>query len=254
MQIGKLEIGRHQSPVFLAELSGNHNGDLDRALAVIDAMADAGAHAIKLQTYTADTMTIDVDRPDFTVGPESDLWAGHTLHELYEIAHTPWEWHQTLFQRAAARGMECLSTPFDVTAVDFLESLHAPAYKVASFESTDHALVRRIAKTGKPMIISTGMSSLAEIAETVEVARDAGCGELMLLKCTSAYPASPTDSQSRHHSPPARCLRLRGRPVRPHSRYRRPHRRRHAGCDTDREACHDSALRRRGGQRFLPRA
>ena len=194
MHVGKLEIGRHRPPVFLAELSGNHNGDLDRALAVIDAMADAGAHAIKLQTYTADTMTIDVDRPDFMVGQESELWAGHTLHELYEIAHTPWEWHEALFERAAARGMECLSTPFDVTAVDFLESLDAPAYKVASFESTDHALVRRIAETGKPMIISTGMSSLAEIAETVEVARDAGCEELMLLKCTSAYPSSPTDS------------------------------------------------------------
>ena len=194
MHIGTLEIGRHRPPVFLAELSGNHNGDLDRALAIIDAMADAGAHAIKLQTYTADTMTIDVDRPEFTVGDESELWAGHTLHELYEIAHTPWEWHEALFERAAARGMECLSTPFDATAVDFLESLDAPAYKVASFESTDHALVRRIAQTGKPMIISTGLSSLAEIAETVDVARDAGCEELLLLKCTSAYPSSPADS------------------------------------------------------------
>lgn len=194
MKIGKLEIGQHCPPVFLAELSGNHNGDLDRALAVVDAMAEAGAHALKLQTYTADTMTIDVDRPEFVVGEDSELWTGYTLHQLYEIAHTPWEWHEPIMERARSRGMECFSTPFDSTAVDFLESLDVPAYKIASFESTDHALVRRVAETGKPVIISTGLSSLAEIAETVDVVRDAGCEELMLLKCTSAYPSSPADS------------------------------------------------------------
>lgn len=197
MLIGQRPIGRHQRPYVIAEMSGNHNQSLDRALAIVDAAAAAGADAIKLQTYTADTMTIKVDAPGFVIDDPKSLWAGRHLHDLYDEAHTPWAWHAPIFERAAALGLHAFSTPFDDSAVDFLESLGAPAYKIASFECTDLPLVRKVAATGKPMIISTGMATLAEIDETVRTARAAGCKDLVLLKCTSTYPATPENSHLR---------------------------------------------------------
>lgn len=184
-------------PYLIAEMSGNHNQSLERALQIVEAAAQAGADSIKLQTYTADTMTLDVRKPGFVIEDEGSLWAGRQLHELYREAHTPWEWHRPIMERAAALGVHCFSTPFDETAVDFLESLNVPAYKIASFENTDLPLIRRVAATGKPMIISTGMASVAEIDEAVRAARDAGCRELVLLKCTSTYPATPENSNLR---------------------------------------------------------
>ncbi len=194
MKIGQREIGPHSRPYVIAEMSGNHNQSIDRALAIIDAAADAGADAVKLQTYTADTMTIKVDAPGFVVDDPASLWAGRHLYDLYEEAHTPWAWHAALFDRARARGIACFSTPFDDTAVDFLETLGAPAYKIASFECTDLPLIRKVAATGKPMIVSTGMASAAEIDEAVRTARAAGCHDLVLLKCTSTYPATPQNT------------------------------------------------------------
>lgn len=190
-------IGPGERPYVIAEMSGNHNQSLDRALAIVDAAAAAGADAIKLQTYTAATMTLDVDAPGFVIDDPASLWAGRQLYALYDEAHTPWEWHGAIFERARQRGMACFSTPFDESAVDFLESLGAPAYKIASFECTDLPLVRKAASTGKPLIISTGMATLAEIDETVRCARDAGCRELVLLKCTSTYPSSPANTNLR---------------------------------------------------------
>lgn len=187
-------VGSHVRPYLIAEMSGNHNHSLDRAFEIVDAAAASGADAIKLQTYTPDTMTLDVTTPGFVIDDDNSLWAGRQLYDLYREAHTPWEWHRPIFERAAARGLHCFSTPFDDSAVDFLESLGAPAYKIASFESTDLPLIRRVARTGKPMIISTGMATVAEIDETVRTARDAGCTQLVLLKCTSTYPASPENS------------------------------------------------------------
>ena len=195
--IASRPIGTGLRPYLIAEMSGNHNQSLERALAIVDAAAQAGAEAIKLQTYTADTMTLDVRRPGFVIEDKGSLWAGRQLHELYREAHTPWEWHRPIMERAASHGLHCFSTPFDETAVDFLESLNVPAYKIASFENTDLPLIRRVAATGKPMIISTGMASLAEIDEAVRAARDAGCRELVLLKCTSTYPATPENSNLR---------------------------------------------------------
>lgn len=192
--IGDLRIGRQHPPVVIAELSGNHNGSLDRALEIVEAMAAAGAQALKLQTYTADTMTIDCDRPGFFISDPDSLWKGHTLHALYQKAYTPWEWHQPLFERARQLGMVAFSTPFDASAVDFLEKLDVPAYKIASFENADLPLIRRVAATGKPLIISTGMANLTILEDAVTTARDAGCKDLMLLKCTSSYPASPLNS------------------------------------------------------------
>jgi N-acetylneuraminate synthase len=183
-------IGVGQPPFIIAELSGNHNQSLDRALALIDAAADAGADAVKLQTYTADTMTLNLNQGDFSITDKNSLWFGRSLYDLYEEAHTPWEWHESLFNKAKERGLIVFSSPFDKTSVDFLEKLNVPCYKVASFESTDLPLVRYIASKGKPMIISTGMASIAEIEETVKAARESGCEELILLKCTSTYPAS----------------------------------------------------------------
>ena len=194
VSIGGIEIGCHTAPFIIAEMSGNHNQSLDRALAIVDAIADAGAHALKLQTYTADTMTIDFSEREFFIDDPKSLWKGNSLYQLYEQAYTPWEWHATIFKRAQERGMVAFSTPFDATAVDFLESLDVPAYKIASFENTDLALIRKVAATGKPMIISTGMASVAEIDEAVQAARGAGCNQLILLKCTSSYPASPSSS------------------------------------------------------------
>jgi pseudaminic acid synthase len=194
MKIGHRGIGREHRPYVIAEMSGNHNQSLDRALAIVDAAADAGADAIKLQTYTAETMTLDSTAPGFVIEDPKSLWAGRQLYELYEEAHTPWDWHHAIFERASARGLHAFSTPFDETAVDFLETLDVPAYKIASFECTDLPLIRKVAVTGKPMIISTGMASLAEIDETVRTARAAGAKHIVLLKCTSTYPAAPENT------------------------------------------------------------
>lgn len=193
-RIGERLVGRRHAPFIIAEMSGNHNRSLDRALEIVDAAAASGAHALKIQTYTADSMTLDIDEGDFLISHPDSLWKGKSLHKLYQEAHTPWEWHKPIFERCRERGILCFSTPFDETAVDFLEELNVPCYKVASFENTDLPLIRRIAATGKPMIISTGMASIAELDETVRAARDAGCRELILLKCTSTYPASPENT------------------------------------------------------------
>jgi pseudaminic acid synthase len=194
MQIAGRQIGAEHPPYIIAELSGNHGGSLQRALEIVDAVAEAGVEALKLQTYTADTMTLDIDSEDFLIREPSSLWYGRRLHELYEEAHTPWEWHEEIFARANGHGLAAFSAPFDPTAVDFLESLDVPCHKVASFESTDLQLVRHMAKTGKPMIISTGLASAAEISAAVETAEANGCADLMVLKCSSAYPTSPRDS------------------------------------------------------------
>jgi len=196
-RIGGARIGEGHAPFVLAEMSGNHNRSLERALAIIDAAADAGAHGVKLQTYTADTMTIDHDGPGFRIDDEASPWAGYTLHRLYDEAHTPWEWHEALFARAQERGVICLSTPFDASSVEFLEGLGCPAYKIASFENTDLPLIRTAAATGKPLIISTGMASAEEIEDAVTTARSAGASDVMLLKCTSSYPADPRESNIR---------------------------------------------------------
>ncbi|WP_202593488.1 pseudaminic acid synthase [Tolumonas lignilytica] len=186
MNINGRLIGEGQKPYIIAELSGNHNGDLNRALALVDAAAAAGADAIKLQTYTADTMTLNCDSDDFKI--KGGLWDGYSLYQLYQTAHTPWEWHQPLFERANSLGITIFSTPFDETAVDFLEKLHSPAYKVASFEMTDLPLLRYIAKTGKPVIISTGLASLDEIKLSIDTLKTSGCEQILLMHCISGYP------------------------------------------------------------------
>lgn len=194
MQVAHRFIGPAHQPFVIAEMSGNHNQSLDRALAIVDAAAASGAHALKLQTYTADTMTLDIDTGDFFIADKKSLWQGTSLYKLYQEAHTPWDWHGPIFERARKHGMIPFSTPFDETAVDFLESLDVACYKIASFENTDLPLIRRVAATGKPMIISTGMASVAELDETVRAARAAGCNDLVLLKCTSTYPATPANT------------------------------------------------------------
>jgi pseudaminic acid synthase len=194
VRIGNVDIGDENCPFVIAEMSGNHNQSLERALSIVEATATAGAHAIKLQTYTADTITLDVKDGDFFINDENSLWKGQSLHDLYKKAYTPWEWHQPIIQRAHELGMVCFSSPFDETAVDFLEDLNVPAYKIASFENNHLPLIQKAASTGKPVIISTGMASVAEIHEAVITAREAGCKDLILLKCTSTYPASPENS------------------------------------------------------------
>ena len=187
-------IGATGRPFVIAEMSGNHNQSLERALAIVDAAGAAGAHALKIQTYTADTMTLDVDLPEFAIDDPGSLWHRQTLYQLYEQAHTPWEWHKPIFDRCRQLGMVGFSTPFDETAVDFLESLEVPVYKIASFENTDLPLIRKVAATGKPMVISTGMASVAELDMSVRAAREAGCRHLVLLMCTSTYPATPENT------------------------------------------------------------
>jgi N-acetylneuraminate synthase len=183
-------IGKGHTPFVIAEMSGNHNQSLQRALEIVEAAAKTGAHALKIQTYTPDTMTLDLDEREFHITDTNSLWAGTSLFKLYGEAYTPWEWHKPIFDRARELGIIAFSTPFDDTAVDFLESLNVPCYKIASFENTDLPLIRRVASTGKPLIISTGMASIAELDETVCAAREVGCKDLILLKCTSTYPAT----------------------------------------------------------------
>ena len=192
--IGGNRIGRGHPPFVIAEMSGNHNQSLDRALQIVDAASRCGAHALKLQTYTADTMTLDLAAGEFSIQDPDSLWAGKSLYQLYREAYTPWEWHRPIFERCRKLGLTCFSTPFDESAVDFLETLEVPCYKIASFENTDLPLIRKVAATGKPVIISTGMATVAELDETVRSAREAGCREIVLLKCTSTYPATPENS------------------------------------------------------------
>jgi pseudaminic acid synthase len=193
-KIGHRAVGQDQPPFVIAEMSGNHNQSLDRALAIVDAAAKSGAHAMKLQTYTADTMTVDVADNEFFIDDPNSLWNGTSLHKLYQKAYTPWEWHAPIMAHAKKLGMLCFSTPFDESAVDFLEGLNVPCHKIASFENTDVNLIRKVAATGKPIIMSTGMASIAELDESVRAAREAGCRDLVLLKCTSTYPATPANT------------------------------------------------------------
>ena len=190
--IGGRRIGRHHPPYLIAEISANHNGALDKALALIDAAKAAGADAVKLQTYTKDTMTIDYNGPGFVI--EAGLWKGKKLYDLYEWTHTPWSWHAPLFHRARESGLHIFSTPFDTTAIDFLRQFDPPAYKVASFEATDIPLMQAIARERKPVILSTGMTTRAEVGESVLALRAAGCQDLALLHCVSGYPTAPSDS------------------------------------------------------------
>lgn len=194
MKIGSREVGDGCVPFIIAEMSGNHNQSLERALEIVDAAAGVGAHALKIQTYTPDTMTLDLDEREFHISDPKSLWSDTSLYKLYGQAYTPWEWHKPIFDRARELGMIPFSTPFDDTAVDFLEDLDVPCYKIASFENTDLSLIRRVAATGKPLIISTGMASVAELDESVRAAREAGCRDLILLKCTSTYPATAANT------------------------------------------------------------
>ena len=194
MKIGTQQIGINYPPFIIAEMSANHNQSLERALEIVEAAARTGAHAIKLQTYTADTMTLDLKEREFFISDEKSPWKGQSLYDLYKIAHTPWDWHKPIFAHARKLGLICFSTPFDETSVNFLEKLGSPAYKIASFENTDIPFIKRVAATGKPLIISTGMASQEELDESIDVARKAGCKDLILLKCTSTYPATPENS------------------------------------------------------------
>jgi N-acetylneuraminate synthase len=187
-------FGINRPPFIIAEMSGNHNKSLERALQIVEAAAKAGADAVKLQTYTADTITLDSSEGEFFIRDKGSLWQGKSLYQLYQEASTPWEWHRAIFERCRELGIICFSTPFDLTAVDFLEELDCPFYKIASFENIDLPLVRYVAQKGKPIIASTGMASIAELDELVRTARDHGCPEIVLLKCTSSYPATPEGS------------------------------------------------------------
>lgn len=191
IKIKNTAIGIGHKPFIIAEMSGNHNQSIDRALKLVKAAADTGAHALKLQTYTADTMTIDHKGGFFDINDKDSLWYGKNLYELYQIAHTPWEWHKEIFDYANSLGMLAFSTPFDETAVDFLEELNVPAYKIASFESNHHPLLKKVAQTGKPVIISSGTSTLDGLYESIRILKLNGCKEIVILKCTSTYPATP---------------------------------------------------------------
>ena len=194
IKLHSYKIGIDFKPFIIAEMSGNHSQSLDRALEIVEAAASTGVHALKLQTYTADTITLDVKVGDFLIKDKTSLWSGNSLYDLYEVAHTPWEWHEPIMKRANELGLLCFSTPFDETAVDFLEGLNVPAYKIASFENTHLPLLKKVASTGKPMIISTGMATISELDETVRTIIEAGCDQFVLLKCTSTYPATPENS------------------------------------------------------------
>jgi len=194
LKIDSINIGKKHSPFIIAEMSGNHNQSLDRALDIVEAAAKAGVHALKLQTYTADTLTLDINNGDFFINDKDSLWKGKSLYDLYKQAYTPWEWHKPIMERAKELGLTCFSSPFDESAVDFLEELNMPAYKIASFENNHLPLIKKVASTGKPIIISTGMATVAEIDEAVTAAREAGCKDLILLKCTSTYPTTPENS------------------------------------------------------------
>ncbi len=191
IQIAHHTVGENHKPFIIAEMSGNHNQSLERALEIVDAAAKTGVQAIKLQTYTADTITME---NVFTINDKNSLWQGKDLHTLYKEAYTPWEWHAKIFDRAKEKGMLCFSSPFDESSVDFLESLEVPCYKIASFENTHHPLLRKVAQTGKPVIMSTGVSSFEDIKKSVEVLKKSGCTQLVILKCTSTYPASPENT------------------------------------------------------------
>ncbi len=197
IKIGDRWVGATHKPFIIAEMSGNHNQSLERAMEIVDAAAAAGADAIKLQTYTADTMTLNVRHGLFQIEDENSLWDGYNLYQLYQLAYTPWEWHKPLFDRAKSHGMLAFSSPFDASAVDFLMELDVPVFKVASFENTDHPLLKKIAQTGKPVIMSTGVTTAADIDESVRVLRENGCKDLILLKCTSTYPATPENTNLR---------------------------------------------------------
>ena len=194
IKFSDIGLGRNSRPFVIAEMSGNHNQSLARALEIVHAVAKTGAQALKIQTYTPDTMTLNLDEREFRISDPKSLWSGASLYKLYGDAYTPWEWHKPIFDRARELGIIAFSTPFDDTAVDFLESLDVPCYKIASFENTDLPLIRRVAATGKPLIISTGMATAAELDETVRAARQAGCVDLVLLKCTSTYPATAANT------------------------------------------------------------
>lgn len=198
ISIAGRKIGYNHSPYVIAELSANHNGEIERAIKTISTMKECGADAVKIQTYTADTLTIDCDKKDFII--HGGLWDGYSLYELYKWAHTPFEWHKVIFDYARDVGLTVFSTPFDETAVDLLEDLNTPAYKIASFEAIDLPLIKYVAQTGKPMIISTGMANLEEITEAVETARDNGCDQIVLLHCISSYPA-PIEQSNLHTIP-----------------------------------------------------
>jgi len=189
--IENCEVGSDFPPFIIAEISGNHNQSLERALNIVEAAADTGVSAIKLQTYTPDTMTLNLPHGDFVINDKESLWNGRSLYDLYQEAHTPWEWHRPIFDRARELGLIVFSTPFDATSVDFLEDLKTPCYKIASFENCDLPLIRKVASTGKPVIISTGMATMEELDETLNAAEKAGCENIILLKCTSSYPATP---------------------------------------------------------------
>jgi len=194
IKIGNHIIGQGHKPFVIAEMSGNHNQSIERAKEIIKAAADTGAHAIKLQTYTPDTLTINIKKGLFYINDEKSLWHGQTLYDLYKVAYTPWEWHAELFEYALSKNIIAFSSPFDETAVDFLENLNVPAYKIASFENNHLPLLRKVAETGKPVVVSTGLSTVAGIYEAVTTLREAGCKDLILLKCTSSYPSSPANS------------------------------------------------------------
>ncbi|AXH98457.1 pseudaminic acid synthase [Sporosarcina sp. PTS2304] len=194
INIAGREIGVHTKPFIIAEMSGNHNQSLERALHLVDLAAKAGVDAVKLQTYTPDTMTLDIHTGEFFIESDTNLWKGQSLYSLYEEAYTPWEWHEAIFARCREHGIVGFSSPFDETAVDFLETLDVPAYKIASFENIDLPLIRKVAATGKPIIVSTGMASVAELDEVVQTVRSQGNEKLILLKCTSTYPATPANS------------------------------------------------------------
>ena len=194
IKIGNHIISKDTKPFIIAEMSGNHNQSLDRAMEIVRTAAGTGANAVKLQTYTADTMTINHRRGLFDITDKNSLWYGRNIYELYEEAHTPWEWHKPLFDYANELGLIFFSTPFDETAVDFLEDLNVPCYKIASFENTDHPLLKRVARTGKPVIMSTGIANITDIIESVQVLNENGCNQIVLLKCTSTYPATPENT------------------------------------------------------------